>query len=77
MATIVQPLFVVGGSAVKILVPLRPVALVWGLLSAMILIGFIASSMLRGKDPFTPGATVTQSSDAKARPARSEQQPKH
>jgi len=59
-----------------ILVPLKPVALVWGLLSAMILVGFIASSMLQGKNPFTPGAAVSQSKGAKARSARAEQQPK-
>jgi len=61
----------------RILVPLKPVALVWGLLSAMILVGFIASSMLQGKNPFTPGAAVTQSKDTKTRSARTEQQPKH
>ena len=61
----------------RILVPLKPVALVWGLLSAMILVGFIASSMLQGKNPFTPGAAaVTQSKDAKAHSARGEHQPK-
>ena len=60
----------------RILVPLKPVALVWGLLSAMILVGFIASSMIQGKNPFTPGATATQSSGAKTRPAPVEQQAK-
>jgi hypothetical protein len=42
----------------------------------MILVGFIASSMLQGKNPFTPAAAVTQSKDAKARSANSQQQPK-
>jgi hypothetical protein len=43
-----------------ILVPWKPVVLVWGLLSAMILFGFVASSLLQGKDPFAPpGATKT------------------
>jgi len=60
----------------RILVPLKPVALVWGLLSAMILVGFIASSMFQGKNPFTPAAAVTHSKDAKARSAHSQQQPK-
>lgn len=60
----------------RILVPFKPVALVWGLLSAMILAGFIASSMLQGKNPFTPGSTVTQSKDPKPRSVRAEQQPK-
>ena len=59
----------------RILVPLKPVALVWGLLSAMILVGFVASSVLQGKNPLTPGAAVTQSSKAKARSAQTEQQP--
>jgi hypothetical protein len=60
----------------RILVPLKPVALVWGLLSAMILVGFIASSMLQGKNPFTSGAAVSQSKDTNARSARAERQPK-
>ncbi|HXJ88910.1 MAG TPA: hypothetical protein VMS18_18985 [Candidatus Binatia bacterium] len=43
-----------------ILVPWKPVVVVWGLLSAMILFGFVASSVLQGKDPFAPGAIVAQ-----------------
>ena len=42
-----------------ILVPWKPVVLVWGLLSGMILVSFVASSVLQGKDPFAPGATIT------------------
>ena len=60
-----------------ILVPWKPVVLVWGLLSAMIFFGFVASSVLEGKDPFAPGATITQPSAMKATPARAGQQPKH
>ena len=44
----------------RILVPWKPVVLVWGLLSGMIFFGFVASSVLQGKDPFAPGATITQ-----------------
>ena len=44
----------------RILVPWKPVVLVWGLLSAMIFFGFVASSVLEGKDPFAPGATKTR-----------------
>ena len=40
-----------------ILVPWKPVVLVWGLLSAMIFLGFVASSLREGKDPFAPSAT--------------------
>jgi hypothetical protein len=54
-----EPLFVAGGSATHILVPWKLVVLVWGLLSGMILVSFVASSVLRGKDPFAPGAIVT------------------
>ena len=43
-----------------ILVPWKPVVIVWGLLSAMILFGFVASSVLQGKDPFAPGTIVAQ-----------------
>ena len=48
-----------------ILVPWKPVVLVWGLLSGMILVSFVASSVLQGKDPFAPGATITQPAAAK------------
>jgi hypothetical protein len=46
-----EPLFVPGGSAMYILVPWKPVVLVWGLLSGMILVSFVASSLLEGKTP--------------------------
>jgi hypothetical protein len=71
-----EPLFVPGGSAMQILVPWKPVVLVWGLLSAMIFFGFVASSVLQGKDPFAPGATIKQPAAAKTGVAQSEQQPK-
>ena len=61
----------------RILVPWKPVVLVWGLLSGMIFVGFVASSVLEGKDPFAPGATVTQPSAMKAGAAQAGQQPKH
>ena len=60
-----EPLFVPGGSAMYILVPWKPVVLVWGLLSGMILVSFVASSVLQGKDPFAPGAIITQPSSVK------------
>ena len=60
-----------------ILVPWKPVVLVWGLLSGMVFVGFIASSVLQGKDPFAPGATITQPAAAKTSVAQSGQQPKH
>ncbi len=61
-----------------ILVPWKPVVVVWGLLSAMILFGFVASSVLQGKDPFAPGAIVTRPRvvNAGATPA-GQQQAKH
>ena len=58
-----------------ILVPWKPVVLVWGLLSGMIFFGFVASSVLEGKDPFAPGATITQSSAVKGTAAKARQQP--
>ena len=60
-----------------ILVPWKPVVLVWGLLSGMIFVGFVASSALQGKDPFAPGATISQPAAAKTGTAQSGQQPKH
>ena len=61
----------------RILIPWKPVVLVWGLLSGMIFFGFVASSVLQGKDPFAPGATITQPPKAKAGDAQTGQQPKH
>ena len=61
----------------QILVPLKPVVLVWGLLSGMILVSFVASSLLEGKDPFAPGATITQRPAVKTRVVQAGQQPKH
>src|SRR5450755_807929 len=72
-----EPLFVPGGSAMRILVPWKPVVLVWGLLSGMIFVGFVASSVLQGKDPFAPGATIGQPINVKAGAAQAGQQPKH
>jgi hypothetical protein len=60
----------------RILVPWKPVVLVWGLLSGMILVSFVASSVLQGKDPFAPGATITQPPSVKTGVAKAEQ-PKH
>jgi len=62
----------------QILVPWKPVVIVWGLLSAMIFFGFVASSVLQGKDPFAPGAIVSQPAAAKARATQGgQQQAKH
>jgi hypothetical protein len=72
-----EPLFVPGGSGMCVLVPWKPVVLVWGLLSAMIFFGFVASSVLQGKDPFAPGAAITQPSAMKATAAQAAQQSKH
>jgi hypothetical protein len=41
----------------------------------MILVGFVASSVLQGKDPFAPGATITQPSAVKTGAAQAGQQP--
>jgi hypothetical protein len=61
----------------RILVPWKPVVLVWGLLSGMIFVGFVASSVLQGRDPFAPSAKITQPATAKPSTAQSRQQPKH
>ena len=65
-----EPLFVPGGSVMRILVPWKPVVLVWGLLSAMIFFGFVVSSLHEGKDPFAP-------SSMKTGVAQTAQQPNH
>jgi hypothetical protein len=60
----------------RILIPWKPVVLVWGLLSGMIFFGFVASSVLQGKDPFAPDATIMQPAKGKAGSAQAGQQPK-
>ncbi len=55
-------------------VPVKPIVLVWALLSGMILIGFITSSLMQGKDPFTSRAAATQQAKAKAGTAHGRQQ---
>jgi hypothetical protein len=60
-----------------ILVPWKPVVLVWGLLSGMILVSFVASSVLQGKDPFAPGAMIARRTSVKTGVAQAGQQSKH
>lgn len=60
-----------------ILVPWKPVVIVWLLLSGLVFAGFVGSSLLQGKDPFAPPATVQQSNVAKAPTARKAQKPNH
>lgn len=60
-----------------ILVPWKPVVIVWLLLSGMIFAGFVGSSLLQGKDPFAPPTSVQQTNTAKAAAARTGQQPNH
>jgi hypothetical protein len=38
-----------------ILVPWKPVVLMWIVLSGLVLVGFIGSSLLEGKNPFAMG----------------------
>jgi len=60
-----------------ILVPWKPVVLVWGFLSGMILVSFVASSVLQGKDPFAPGAMITRPTSVKTGVSQAGQQSKH
>jgi len=62
---------------VYILVPWKPVVIVWALLSGMVLAGFIGSSLLQGKDPFAPPANMQRSANTKASAAHTGQQPNH
>jgi hypothetical protein len=54
----------------------KPVVLAWGLLSGMLLVSFVASSLLEGKDPFAPSATIAQLPSVKTGVAQAGQ-PKH
>jgi hypothetical protein len=51
---------ITGGEAMLILIPWKPVVIVWGLLSAMILFGYIAGSLMKGQNPFAVYSTQTQ-----------------
>jgi hypothetical protein len=58
-----------------VLIPWKPVVLVWGLLTAMILVGFTASSLMQGTDhPSASGTRATRSTGMKRDAG---QQPKH
>ena len=61
----------------QILIPWKPVVLGGGLLSAMIFFGFVASSVLQGKDPFAPGATIAQPPATNSGAHAGQQQAKH
>ena len=43
-----------------ILIPWKPVVIVWGLLSAMILFGYFAGSLIKGQNPFAEFILPTQ-----------------
>jgi hypothetical protein len=53
-----------------ILVPWKPVALVLGLLSALLLVSYFGSALIRGKDPFAVGTGIWQ-------PAAAHHSPNH
>jgi hypothetical protein len=57
-----------------ILVPWKPVVVAWGLLSAMVLFGFVASWVMQGTDPFAPGSIVIQPRAVNAGAAHAGQQ---
>jgi len=56
-------------------IPLKPIVLVWGLLTAMILVGFTASSVLQGTDH--PSASGTRAARSIGVKRDAGQQPKH
>lgn len=43
-----------------IFIPWKPVVIVWGLLSVMILIGYIAGALMKGQNPFAEFRLPTQ-----------------
>jgi hypothetical protein len=55
----------------RILVPWKPVVLVWGLMSGMILVSFVAYSLLGEKDPFAPSAKKTGVAQTTQQPSHS------
>jgi hypothetical protein len=61
----------------QILVPWKPVVLVWGLVSGLVLVGFLGSSLLEGRSPFAPSATNMRPVVVKPAVAPAVPQPKH
>lgn len=58
-------------------IPVKPIVLVWALLSAMILVGFIVSSVVQGKDGGATRSAVTRSADGKPDSVHAGQRGKH
>jgi hypothetical protein len=48
-----------------ILIPWKPVVIVWGLLTAMILFGYFAGSLIKGQKPFAEFILPKQHIDGK------------
>lgn len=61
----------------RILVPWKPVVLVWGLVSGLVLFGFLGSSRREGKKPFAPSATDVRPVVVKPAVASAVPQAKH
>jgi hypothetical protein len=47
-----------GGKAMLILVPWKPVVLVFGFFTALILVSYYGSALIEGKNPFVPYGSV-------------------
>jgi hypothetical protein len=60
-----------------ILIPWKPVVIVWGLLSALIFIGYVESSLRKGISPFGVDSIKTTQIDARHTAAHAASQPKH
>lgn len=52
MVTSRKLLSIPGGRLMLILIPWKPVVVVWCLLAAMLWVGYVAYSVLEGKNPF-------------------------
>ena len=72
-----QVLFAPEVQAMHILVSWKPVVLVWGLVSGLVLVGFLGSSLLEGRNRFAPSATNMRPVVVKPAVAPAVPQPKH
>jgi hypothetical protein len=61
----------------RIIVPWKPVVIVWGLLSGLVLFGFLGSSVPKGKTPFVPSVTNVHTVAVKPAVASTVPQAKH
>jgi len=70
-------LSILGGQLMLILVPWKPVVLVFGFFTALILFSYYGSALIEGKNPFVPYGSAASRVTAGQPPAHSSPDHKH